>query len=186
MLVLAVLGMIAVVVPFRDDPHCPGARTEQLRRFISHFGSLFSPDEARVLVVEQSNDSRRFNRGQLLNVGYALASRGMGLMNTTDGCKRYRHVVFHDVDMLPDPSLKPMYLAPLLASAATLTPKHLKGYMSSVQEALCAEHGDDRGGTTESEAGTCMRIIFDAGNRYSFWMPTETKPPSTNSMCPFT
>ena len=31
-----------------------------------------------------------------------------------------------------------------------------------------------------------MEPFDDAGNRYSFWMPTETKPPSTNSMCPFT
>ena len=70
---------IAIVVPFREPDASVGQRTAQLSRFVAHFHGLFTRREARVIVVEQSDDGRRFNRGQLLNVGYALAAQGVGL-----------------------------------------------------------------------------------------------------------
>ena len=52
-------------------------------------------DDHRVFVIEQSDDQRKFNRGQLLNVGAILAER--------DQCDS---LIFHDVDLLPSDDLR--------------------------------------------------------------------------------
>lgn len=55
----------------------------------------------RILVVEQSDDGLKFNRGQLLNIGYRLATQD-------HGCDAF---VFHDVDLLPGKDVEPWYRA---------------------------------------------------------------------------
>ena len=51
-----------------------------------------------IYIVEQSDDSRKFNRGKLLNVGFEKAK--------LEGCNVF---VFHDVDLIPSSDLLPFY-----------------------------------------------------------------------------
>ena len=87
----------AIVVPYRDNKH--QNRAGQLRKFVpamlkyledgmKRLG-LDGKREFQIIVVEQSDDDRGFNRGQLLNVGFNLA-KGAG----------FDYVIFHDVDLL--------------------------------------------------------------------------------------
>ena len=78
---------MAIIVPYRD-------RAEHLETFVPHVRQFLrtSPGlagaEHSIHIVEQL-DELRFNRGKLLNCGYALA-------------ERFAHYfVFHDVDYLP-------------------------------------------------------------------------------------
>lgn len=61
---------VAVVVPFREQPPLQ-QRGEQLAKFLPHITRFLEGlgVPARVLIVQQSDDERKFNRGQLLNVG---------------------------------------------------------------------------------------------------------------------
>eukprot|EP00428_Durinskia_dybowskii_P060938 CAMPEP_0170373746 /NCGR_PEP_ID=MMETSP0117_2-20130122/10232_1 /TAXON_ID=400756 /ORGANISM="Durinskia baltica, Strain CSIRO CS-38" /LENGTH=224 /DNA_ID=CAMNT_0010628655 /DNA_START=361 /DNA_END=1031 /DNA_ORIENTATION=- len=62
-----------------------------------------------VYIVEQSEDNRKFNRGKLLNIGFAIAVR--------EGCNVF---IFHDVDLLPSEELKPYY-----TQLPTVNPIHI-------------------------------------------------------------
>ena len=92
---------VAVIVPFRDA-HKEQKRSEHLRKFIPHMARFLAEncDDHRVYVIEQSDDQRKFNRGQLLNVGAILAER--------DQCDS---LIFHDVDLLPSDDLGAAYAA---------------------------------------------------------------------------
>lgn len=90
----------AVVVPYRDDP--AGQRAAHLARFVAEVGPRVVDAGGEVLIVEQSQDGRRFNRGRLLNAGVRLAAeRGAQV------------VVLHDVDLLPDARIFDLYGRPL-------------------------------------------------------------------------
>jgi hypothetical protein len=85
-----------IIVPFRDNKFQD--RKEQLDKFIPYFQKLFK-GSIDILVVEQSEDNRKFNRGALLNIGMLLAmARG------------YKVMISHDVDLLPDKIAKEYYL----------------------------------------------------------------------------
>jgi len=86
-------GTPVILVPYRDNP--AKERSSQLKEFMEHF-SNGGWKELSVIIVEQSDDDRLFNRGALLNVGARLA-------------KKYSHIILHDVDLLPDESLLPYY-----------------------------------------------------------------------------
>jgi predicted glycosyltransferase involved in capsule biosynthesis len=51
-----------------------------------------------IYIVEQSDDGRKFNRGQLLNIGFDVACKDM--------CDIF---VFHDVDLIPSDDLLSAY-----------------------------------------------------------------------------
>ena len=85
-----------ILVPFRDQMQ--QKRSEQLTKFISHM-MRYHPDW-KILVIEQSDDGRKFNRGALLNIGTKYAER-MGA----------KYVVYHDVDLIPLSLLTPLYTA---------------------------------------------------------------------------
>lgn len=89
-------GVPTIVVPFREQ--IEQKRGEQLRKFISHI-HRYHPDW-NVLVIEQSDDDRKFNRGALLNIGAKIAEK-----NGLD------YVIFHDVDLLPLMKIVPYYIA---------------------------------------------------------------------------
>ncbi|GHP08256.1 hypothetical protein PPROV_000699700 [Pycnococcus provasolii] len=115
---------LLVVVPYRED--YSKTRHGQLLRFVNHFQHLsFEGLGLRddlggadltvdLIVVEQSCDSLPFNRGQLLNVGYAYAIRenilpppsldisSESVSHTTSPGEQY-FIAFHDVDLLPSP-----------------------------------------------------------------------------------
>ena len=108
-----------------DDPAKPVAtasRTLQLRQFVRYMQFCFLPHlnaerraagggggggggggdgevVFRYLVVEQSRDGRKFNRGKLLNVGFAVGAKF--------GAPAWW--LFHDVDLLPDRRLHALY-----------------------------------------------------------------------------
>lgn len=84
-------GSFTVIVPFREQ--LEQKRGDQLKKFVEYFETLGWP----VLIVEQSDDGQKFNRGALLNVGYDLVE--------TD------YVILHDVDLIPKKSLQPYYTA---------------------------------------------------------------------------
>jgi hypothetical protein len=84
-------GTFTIVVPFRDQPE--QNRIAQLMTLNEEFDKL----GWTVLVVEQSDDGKKFNRGALLNIGYDLVE--------TD------YVIFHDVDLIPKKTLIPYYEA---------------------------------------------------------------------------
>lgn len=89
----------AVIVPYRDAPD--QGRAAQLARFVADVGPRVLAAGGEVIVVEQSADGRRFNRGRLLNLGARLAARrGAGA------------IVLHDVDLLPDPAVFALYGRP--------------------------------------------------------------------------
>ena len=85
-----------IIVPFRDNKYQD--RKEQLEKFIPYFKKMFK-ENVDILIVEQSNDNKKFNRGALLNIGMLLAmARG------------YKVMISHDVDLLPDKTAKEYYL----------------------------------------------------------------------------
>ncbi len=82
--------MLYIVIPFRVQEQFD--RTTQLSTLLQHLRQhLHHP--YRVVVVEQSQDSRLFNRGALLNIGTVLLGKDAST------------VIFHDVDLLPCPEL---------------------------------------------------------------------------------
>ena len=52
----------------------------------------------KVFIIEQSDDNRKFNRGQLLNLGFLLAEK-----------ENFDNYIFHDVDLIPSEDLLPYY-----------------------------------------------------------------------------
>jgi hypothetical protein len=86
-------GIPAILVPYRDNEK--KERSPQLKAFVEYF-SKAPWNKFSVYVIEQSEDSRSFNRGALLNIGARLA-------------KTHSHIIFHDVDLLPEESLLPYY-----------------------------------------------------------------------------
>jgi len=85
-----------IVVPYRDNAE--QERASQLKKFCSHM-SRYHPDWT-ILIIEQSQDGRKFNRGALLNIGARIAHK-----------LKHSYVIFHDVDLIPLAPLVPYYLA---------------------------------------------------------------------------
>lgn len=125
-------AVIALVVPFRNQPEQD--RAAQLRAFFAHMRGFLAGAAAPVLVVvaEQSQDGRKFNRGQLLNAGYREAQR---LAAPAPLCS----VIFHDCDLLPSEELLPWYAtppkrgAPCHIAAATVWRKYAACYANPDQ-----------------------------------------------------
>jgi hypothetical protein len=89
---------IGIIVPFRDlEEGKP--RTKQLNKLVDYMKSYLAGYNYKIYVIEQSDDKRKFNRGQLLNIGFVIASN--------DGIDNF---IFHDVDLLPSPELKEYYI----------------------------------------------------------------------------
>ena len=86
-------------------------RARQLRQFLVYMRGAFLPHlnaqlpageprvDFRFFVVEQSADGRKFNRGKLLNAGFAAAAKY--------GAPDW--YLFHDVDLLPSLQLHALY-----------------------------------------------------------------------------
>ena len=92
------LSKIAIIIPFRDSESSK-PRTKQLNKLTDYFQSYLAGYDYKIFVIEQSEDRRKFNRGQLLNIGFEIAdSQG------------YTNFIFHDVDLLPSPELKEYYI----------------------------------------------------------------------------
>ncbi|ODM91548.1 Beta-1,4-N-acetylgalactosaminyltransferase bre-4 [Orchesella cincta] len=83
---------VTLVVPYRE-------RSSQLKKFILHMHSFLQLQmiQYKILVIEQV-DEKPFNRGKLLNVGFAESVK-----NSPTHC-----YIFHDVDLLPE-NIKNIY-----------------------------------------------------------------------------
>jgi hypothetical protein len=96
---------VCIIVPFRDL-HVEQQRQRHLEQFVPHMEEFLADNEGvesfHVLVVEQSDDGRKFNRGKLLNVGFRHAVEAMHE-------QRFDSFIFHDVDLLPQATLKQWY-----------------------------------------------------------------------------
>lgn len=81
-----------IIVPFRDlgDQN----RSDQLEKFKAHY------ENANILIVEQSSDHRKFNRGALLNAGFLYLKKNFPEVNI---------VVMHDVDIIMNESMIDTY-----------------------------------------------------------------------------
>ena len=91
--------MLAIIVPFRGK--FGSERHAQLNVFIAHITSFLIKSTVifRIFVINESSEQTRlFNRGVLLNIGYVIA-RSSG----------FKHVVFHDVDLIPSIELSYCY-----------------------------------------------------------------------------
>ena len=86
---------LVIILPYRD-------RFKHLREWTRRTIPRLD-DSVRVILVEQSRDQRKFNRGALLNAGYNKA---------TQGTDRPLRILFHDVDLVPNDELLAMYTAP--------------------------------------------------------------------------
>ena len=89
-------GVPTIVIPFRDNAE--QERSVQLKKFVSHI-KRYHPDWV-VLVIEQSQDGEKFNRGALLNIGARIAKQN-----------KLEYIIFHDVDLIPLKALVPYYTA---------------------------------------------------------------------------
>jgi hypothetical protein len=89
---------IAIIVPFRDSEE-EKPRTSQLNQFVEYMETYLTGHDYKIFVIEQSEDGRKFNRGQLLNIGFDLAKK-----------EGYNNFIFHDVDLLPSEELKKYYI----------------------------------------------------------------------------
>lgn len=79
------MSKLAVIVPHRD-------REKQLRKFLIHIKKYlqqFPWIEYKIFIVTQ-DDTKKFNRGKLLNIGFLEAEH-----------RGYLYSIFHDVDLLP-------------------------------------------------------------------------------------
>lgn len=112
------MQIIALIIPFRDQKEQD--RRSQLRAFEKHMATFLRTGAGRsryvIVVVEQSNDSRAFNRGQLLNVGFREAQKQADPQQIASAC-------FHDVDLLPSDGLFRFYEQPPEAGR----PTHIAG-----------------------------------------------------------
>ena len=89
---------IAIIIPFRDLEK-EQKRTKQLETLVKFFEKYLKDSKYKIFLVEQSKDGRKFNRGQLLNIGFEHAEK-----------EGYKNFIFHDVDLLPSPELKEYYI----------------------------------------------------------------------------
>ena len=87
----------AIIIPFRDSGS-EQPRAKQLDEFINYMSEYLKGINYKIFVIEQSDDSRKFNRGQLLNIGFKIAEK-----------EGYTNFIFHDVDLLPSAELKKYY-----------------------------------------------------------------------------
>ncbi len=112
---------LAVIVPYRAQ--AAQNRAAQLARFAAHMPPFLAAAglaDFHVIVVEQSDDGLKFNRGKLLNAGFVLATeparRGGGaaadLLRAAGAGGRFSAFCFHDVDLLPQAALAPWYARP--------------------------------------------------------------------------
>ena len=88
---------IAIIIPFRDL-EAEKKRTKQLNTLVEYMSTYLKGDEYKIFVVEQNDDGRKFNRGQLLNIGFEEAEK-----------EGFDNFIFHDADLIPSDELKEYY-----------------------------------------------------------------------------
>ena len=113
---------LAIIVPFRDQPL--QNRTAQLARFAAYMPPYLAAGDPpvagfHILIIEQSQDGYKFNRGKCLNVGFTIATDAARSTRFGLPPEPFTAFCFHDVDLLPQPPLRPFY------SMAATSPVHI-------------------------------------------------------------
>lgn len=112
---------VALIIPHRN-------RVDHLKELMSRLdGFNLESNELDVYVIDQNN-SEKFNRGLLLNIGFYLAEQ-----------QHYDRYIFHDVDSYPDEELFPQYFQFLDDSVHFASPS--LGYKYSYPEFLGGVEG---------------------------------------------
>jgi len=102
---------LCIIIPYRNDKFIE--RENHLKWFIKK-SKIFN-ENVKILIIEQSNDNKKFNRGKLLNIGIELS-------------KNIDYYILHDVDLFPDKELleyyytypnKPLHIARVWTSKYT-------------------------------------------------------------------
>lgn len=78
---------LGIIVPYRNRP---GQVNSFVEGIADYFSRIFKDFFYEIFIIEQG-DTKEFNRGKLLNIGFLEA--------TAAGCD---YVIFHDIDMLPE------------------------------------------------------------------------------------
>jgi hypothetical protein len=104
---------IAIIVPFRDL-HPIQQRKAHLVEFTKYMPLFLhnagASPESKIYIIEQSNDTRKFNRGKLLNIGFHLARKEGLSLSSGKSSKPFDTFIFHDVDLIPHAKLGPFYV----------------------------------------------------------------------------
>lgn len=88
------VSKMCIIVSYRDNKYQD--RLKQLKEFVKHYIKY------NIVIVEQSQDNRKFNRGALMNVGYKYIKNN----------KKYNDIkciVIHDVDLILDNEIVERY-----------------------------------------------------------------------------
>lgn len=132
---------VAIIVPFRDL-YKEENRSVQLEGFLlymkQYMEDVVGVEDSHIFIIEQSHDGRKFNRGKLLNAGYAMAKEA-----------GYNVFIFHDVDLLPQRELSVYYKTfptyPIHIAASwdryNQSPKYIGGILSMSSEIFEAVGG---------------------------------------------
>ena len=88
----------AIIIPFRDLEK-EQKRSGQLGKLVYYMSTYLNNYNYKIFVIEQSNDGKKFNRGELLNIGFKYAEK-----------EGYTNFIFHDVDLLPSAELHKYYI----------------------------------------------------------------------------
>jgi len=78
---------LSIVVPYRNREQHLAQFVPFMEEYLPHLSTEENPFEPEIVIVEQ-DDEKPFNRGKLLNIGFAES-------------KNCDYFCFHDVDMLP-------------------------------------------------------------------------------------
>ncbi len=84
----------AIIVPYRDTPN--KERSKQMKIFLEHYHN-FLPN-VKIYIIEQSDFTKKFNRGKLLNIGYKIAKRDKAQVFIT-----------HDIDLISPKEMAVLY-----------------------------------------------------------------------------
>ena len=85
-----------LLIPFREQ--IEQKRGEQLQKFCNHMKRWHS--DWTIIIIEQSQDNKKFNRGALLNIGTRYAQK-----------LKKDYVIYHDVDLIPLSAITKYYTA---------------------------------------------------------------------------
>lgn len=88
-----VKSKFTIIIPYRNDKL--NERKFQLEKFIEFAKKTFDSN-VKILIIEQYNYDKKFNRGKLLNIGVKLS-------------KNIEYCIFHDIDLIPDNKLLEYY-----------------------------------------------------------------------------
>lgn len=98
---------VAIIVPYRNSPYHDYKQIKH--KFLKNMTSMLSKycqhvygksDMFKIFIIEQSEDQRKFNRGQLFNLGASIANQ-----------EGFTHLVFHSIRAKPSNELIPYYFS---------------------------------------------------------------------------